>query len=150
MIYKETGQFKSTYESDHSIFPLTQDKIAFNILMLVAFLIVPFFINSYWEKAILVPFLIYSMAAIGLNILTGYCGQVSLGTGGFMAVGAFATYKIMTFYPDLNIMIIVLLSGVITAFVGILFGLPSLRIKGFYLAVATLASQFFLIWLFCI
>ena len=148
MIYKETGQFKSTYESDHSIFPLTQDKIAFNILMLVAFLIVPFFINSYWEKAILVPFLIYSMAAIGLNILTGYCGQVSLGTGGFMAVGAFATYKIMTFYPDLNIMIIVLLSGVITAFVGILFGLPSLRIKGFYLAVATLASQFFLIWLF--
>ena len=67
MIYKETGQFKSTYESDHSIFPLTQDKIAFNILMLVAFLIVPFFINSYWEKAILVPFLIYSMAAIGLN-----------------------------------------------------------------------------------
>ena len=88
------------------------------------------------------------MAAIGLNILTGYCGQVSLGTGGFMAVGAFATYKIMTFYPDLNIMIIVLLSGVITAFVGILFGLPSLRIKGFYLAVATLASQFFIIWLF--
>ena len=88
------------------------------------------------------------MAAIGLNILTGYCGQVSLGTGGFMAVGAFATYKIMTFFPDLNIMIIVLLSGVITAFVGILFGLPSLRIKGFYLAVATLASQFFIIWLF--
>ena len=88
------------------------------------------------------------MAAIGLNILTGYCGQVSLGTGGFMAVGAFATYKIMTFFPELNIMIIVLLSGVITAFVGILFGLPSLRIKGFYLAVATLASQFFIIWLF--
>ena len=137
MIYKETGQFKSTYESDHSIFPLIQDKIAFNILMLVAFLVVPFFIDSYWEKAILIPFLIYSMAAIGLNILTGYCGQVSLGTGGFMAVGAFATYKIMTFFPELNIMIIVLLSGVITAFVGILFGLPSLRIKGFYLAVAT-------------
>ena len=148
MIYKETGQFKSTYESDHSIFPLIQDKIAFNLLMLVAFLVVPFFIDSYWEKAILIPFLIYSMAAIGLNILTGYCGQVSLGTGGFMAVGAFATYKIMTFFPDLNIMIIVLLSGVITAFVGILFGLPSLRIKGFYLAVATLASQFFIIWLF--
>ena len=102
MIYKETGQFKSTYESDHSIFPLIQDKIAFNILMLVAFLVVPFFIDSYWEKAILIPFLIYSMAAIGLNILTGYCGQVSLGTGGFMAVGAFATYKIMTFFPELN------------------------------------------------
>lgn len=148
MIYKETGQYKSSYKSDHAIFPLIQDKIAFSILMLIAFLIIPLVIDSYWEKAILVPFLIFSLAAIGLNILTGYCGQVSLGTGGFMAVGAFSTYKIMTSFPDLNIMIIVLISGLITAFVGILFGLPSLRIKGFYLAVATLASQFFLVWLF--
>ena len=143
MIYKETGQYNSNYRSDHAIFPLMQDKIAFSLLMLVAFLFVPFVVDSYWEKAILVPFLIYSMAAIGLNILTGYCGQVSLGTGGFMAVGAFSTYKIMTTYPDLNIMIIVIISGFISALVGILFGLPSLRIKGFYLAVATLASQFF-------
>ena len=148
MIYKETGQYKSTYQSDHAIFPLMQDKIAFSILMLLAFFVVPFVVDSYWEKAILVPFLIYSMAAIGLNILTGYCGQVSLGTGGFMAVGAFSTYKLMTMYPDLNIMIIVIISGFISALVGILFGLPSLRIKGFYLAVATLASQFFLVWLF--
>ena len=148
MLYKETGQYKSSYKSDHAIFPLLQDKVAFSILMFVAFLIVPFVIDSYWEKAILVPFLIFSLAAIGLNILTGYCGQVSLGTGGFMAVGAFSTYKIMTYFPDLNIMIIVLISGLITAAVGILFGLPSLRIKGFYLAVATLASQFFLVWLF--
>ena len=117
MIYKETGQFKSTYESDHSIFPLIQDKIAFNILMLVAFLVVPFFIDSYWEKAILIPFLIYSMAAIGLNILTGYCGQVSLGTGGFMAVGAFATYKIMTFFPVVLFNIYCLLGDVVDQFV---------------------------------
>ena len=110
MLYKETGQYKSTYKSDHAIFPLIQDKIAFSTLMFIAFLIIPFVINSYWEKAILVPFLIFSLAAIGLNILTGYCGQVSLGTGGFMAVGAFSTYKIMTYFPDLNIMIIVLIS----------------------------------------
>ena len=148
MIYKETGQYKSSYKSDHAIFPLLQDKIAFSTLMFIAFLIIPFVINSYWEKAILVPFLIFSLAAIGLNILTGYCGQVSLGTGGFMAVGAFSTYKIMTYFPDMNIMIIILISGLITAAVGIIFGLPSLRIKGFYLAVATLASQFFLVWLF--
>ena len=115
MIYKETGQYKSSYKSDHAIFPLIQDKVAFGTLMIFAFLVVPFFIDSYWEKAILVPFLIFSLAAIGLNILTGYCGQVSLGTGGFMAVGAFSTYKIMTSFPDLNIMIIVLISGVITA-----------------------------------
>ena len=85
MIYKETGQYKSSYKSDHAIFPLLQDKIAFSTLMFIAFLIIPFVINSYWEKAILVPFLIFSLAAIGLNILTGYCGQVSLGTGGCMA-----------------------------------------------------------------
>jgi branched-chain amino acid transport system permease protein len=85
---------------------------------------------------------------LGLNILVGYCGQVSLGTGGFMAVGAYSSYKLTTAFPELNIILVVLLSGGITAFVGILFGLPSLRIKGFYLAVATLASQFFLVWLF--
>jgi branched-chain amino acid transport system permease protein len=95
-----------------------------------------------------VPFLIYAIAAIGLNILTGYCGQVSLGTGGFMAVGAYACYKLMTAFPDISIMIHIVLAGGVTAAVGTLFGLPSLRIKGFYLAVATLAAQFFLVWLF--
>ena len=97
---------------------------------------------------IFLPFLIYSIAAIGLNILTGYCGQVSLGTGGFMAVGAYATYKLMTAFPEVSMVVHILLAGGVTAFVGVLFGLPSLRIKGFYLAVATLAAQFFLVWLF--
>jgi len=101
-----------------------------------------------WANALLVPFLIYAIAAIGLNILTGYCGQVSLGTGAFMAVGAYACYKLMTAFPEINILIHVLLAGGITALVGAAFGLPSLRIKGFYLAVATLAAQFFLVWLF--
>jgi branched-chain amino acid transport system permease protein len=114
----------------------------------IAFLIIPLIINDYWANAIFVPFLIYAIAALGLNILTGYCGQVSLGSGGFMAVGAYACYKLMTAYPDISIIIHVLLAGLITAAVGALFGLPSLRIKGFYLAVATLAAQFFLVWLF--
>ncbi|MBT8425123.1 MAG: branched-chain amino acid ABC transporter permease, partial [Silicimonas sp.] len=108
----------------------------------------PFFITDYVANAIMVPFLIYAIAAIGLNILTGYCGQVSLGTGGFMAVGAYACYKLMTAFPDISIIIHILLAGGITAAVGVVFGLPSLRIKGFYLAVATLAAQFFLVWLF--
>ena len=114
----------------------------------MAFGVIPFLVTDYWVNAILVPFLIYSIAAIGLNILTGYCGQVSLGTGGFMAVGAYACYKLMTGFPDVNIVIHILLAGGITAAVGTAFGLPSLRIKGFYLAVATLAAQFFLVWLF--
>jgi branched-chain amino acid transport system permease protein len=92
--------------------------------------------------------MVFTLAAIGLNLLTGYCGQLSLGTGGFMACGAYATYKLTTAFPELNILVVFLLSGIPAAAIGCLFGLPSLRIKGFYLAVATLAAQFFLVWLF--
>lgn len=148
MIYRETGDFKTSYIGDSQIFPIAQDRFAFWAMMAVAFLVVPFFIDSYWAKAILLPFLVYSLAAIGLNILTGYCGQVSLGTGGFMAVGAYAAFKLMTAYPGLDMFVVVVLAGIVTAGVGMMFGLPSLRIKGFYLAVATLAAQFFLVWLF--
>ena len=95
-----------------------------------------------------IPFLVFSMAAIGLNLLTGYAGQLSLGTGGFMAVGGYMTYKFTTAFPEMNIIVAFLLSGLCAAGVGIVFGVPSLRIKGFYLAVATLAAQFFLSWMF--
>lgn len=148
MIYREAGDFKSTYTADSQTFPIRFDRTAYYLAIALALGAVPFFITDYWANAIIVPFLIYSIAAIGLNILTGYCGQVSLGTGGFMAVGAYACFKLMTGFPELNILIVILMSGLITAGVGVLFGLPSLRIKGFYLAVATLAAQFFLVWLF--
>ena len=148
MLYREAGDFKTSYVADSQTFPIRFDRWRYYAVLAVAFLVIPFVINDYWANAIFVPFLIYSVAAIGLNILTGYCGQVSLGTGGFMAVGAYACYKLMTGFPDVSIVIHILLSGVITAGVGAAFGLPSLRIKGFYLAVATLAAQFFLVWLF--
>ena len=148
MIYRETGQFKNSYVYDQTIFPIRQDLVFVTGAILIAYLIVPFLINDYWTNAILLPFLVYALASMGLNILTGYCGQVSLGTGGVMAVGAYATYKLITAFPELNFIIVVVLSGLITAIVGLIFGIPSLRIKGFYLAVATLASQFFLVWLF--
>ena len=148
MIYRETGQFKNSYVSDQTIFPIRQDLVFVTGVILIAYLIVPFLINDYWTNAILLPFLVYALASMGLNILTGYCGQVSRGTGGFMAVGAYATYKLITAFPELNFIIVVVLSGLITAIIGLIFGIPSLRIKGFYLAVATLASQFFLVWLF--
>lgn len=148
MFYREVGTFNTTYAEDQRTFPRNVDRYGVWVILAFAFLVVPFLINDYWEKSVLVPFLVWAMAALGLNILTGYCGQLSLGSGGFMAVGAYACYKIMTAFPELNIFFIMILSGGITAAVGILFGLPSLRIKGFYLAVATLASQFFLVWLF--
>jgi branched-chain amino acid transport system permease protein len=148
MIYRETGQFKTTYRRDMAIFPIAQDRWCMGIILAVAYLLVPIIANEYWLQAICIPFLVFSLAAIGLNLLTGYAGQLSLGTGGFMAVGAYAAYKLTTAFPELNIFVIFLLSGLITAAVGCLFGLPSLRIKGLYLAVATLAAQFFLSWLF--
>lgn len=148
MFYREAGDFKTSYEADSQTFPIKFDRYRFWAMIAVAYLVIPFIINDYWANAILVPFLIYAIAAIGLNILTGYCGQVSLGTGGFMAVGAYAMYKLMTAFPDVSVVIHVILAGGITAVVGAAFGLPSLRIKGFYLAVATLAAQFFLVWLF--
>ncbi|MDP5218372.1 branched-chain amino acid ABC transporter permease [Ruegeria sp. 2205SS24-7] len=148
MFYREAGDFKISYQQDSQTFPIRFDRYRYYVVLAVAFGVVPFLINDYWANAILLPFLIYAIAAIGLNILTGYCGQVSLGTGGFMAVGAYACYKLMTAFPDVSMFIHVILAGGITAIVGVLFGLPSLRIKGFYLAVATLAAQFFLVWLF--
>ncbi|SLN43736.1 leucine/isoleucine/valine transporter permease subunit [Pseudoruegeria aquimaris] len=148
MLYREAGDFNTSYKQDGQTFPIRFDRYRYYAVLAVAFGVIPFIINDYWANAVFVPFLIYAIAAIGLNILTGYCGQVSLGTGGFMAVGAYACYKLMTGFPDVSIVIHVILSGGITAAVGVLFGLPSLRIKGFYLAVATLAAQFFLVWLF--
>ena len=148
MFYRETGQFKTSYAADQAIFPIFQDRIGVAIILVFAFAIIPLIGNEYWLGTILIPFLVFSLAAIGLNILTGYCGQLSLGTGGFMACGAFFAYKLSTSFPGMHIVAVFLLSGLGTAFVGILFGIPSLRIKGFYLAVATLAAQFFLIWVF--
>ena len=148
MFYREVGQFKSSYAADQAIFPIAQDRWFVIGVLLVAFLVVPFFVTAYAANAILLPFLIFGLAALGLNILTGYCGQLSLGTGAFMGVGAYSAFKLMTAMPALNLIIVFLLAGLITAAVGMVFGLPSLRIKGFYLAVATLAAQFFLVWLF--
>ena len=148
MIYREAGQFKTTYAGDQAIFPIVQDRVFVALLALAAFVAVPLWASEYWLQAVLMPFLIYALAALGLNLLTGYAGQLSLGTGGFMAVGAYSAFKITTAVPGLNVLIVFLLAGLVAAGVGLVFGVPSLRIKGFYLAVATLAAQFFLIWLF--
>jgi branched-chain amino acid transport system permease protein len=148
VIYREAGQFKTSYASDEAIFPIVQDRWFVLAVAAAAFLVPPLALSEYWLQAILIPFLVYALAAIGLNLLTGYAGQLSLGTGGFMAVGAYSAFKLTTAFPGVNIILVFLVSGLIAAGVGLLFGVPSLRIKGFYLAVATLAAQFFLIWLF--
>src|SRR5205814_656105 len=146
MLYREAGQFKSTYAQDQQIFPILQDRVAIGALLVVAFVVVPLIGNQYWFSAILTPLLVLALAALGLNILTGYAGQVSLGTGAFMAVGAFMAYNAMLRIPHMPILGAFAIGGLCAAAVGLVFGLPSLRIKGFYLAVATLACQFFVLW----
>ena len=146
MLYREAGQFKSTYAEDQQIFPIRQDRFAVAALLVVAFVVVPLLANQYWLSAILTPFLIFALATLGLNILTGYAGQLSLGTAAFMAVGAFMAYNFVLRMPWLGVIPSFILAGLCAAAVGIVFGLPSLRIKGFYLAVATLACQFFVLW----
>src|SRR5213595_1354828 len=118
MLYRENGQFKTSYSADQQIFPIMQDRVFIRLFVVSAFVVVPFIADEYLMRAILIPFLILSLAALGLNILVGYCGQISLGTGAFMAVGAYAAYNLQA------------------------------RIKGLYLAVATLAAQFFTDWAF--
>src|SRR5437660_750469 len=146
MFYREAGQFKTSYQADAAIFPIRQDRITVALFVAVAFIVVPFGATPYVLTAILIPFLILSLAALGLNILTGYAGQLSLGTAAFMAVGAFASYNFMLRVPGMPILLAFVGGGAIAALVGLLFGLPSLRIRGFYLAVATLAAQFFILW----
>jgi len=148
MIYRENGQFKTSYRADQQIFPILQDKLF--ILGLVAFaaLAVPMLASEYTFRAILTPFLILSLAAMGLNVLVGYCGQISLGTGAFMAIGAYGAYNFFVRLPGMPLIAALLLGGLCATVVGVLFGIPSLRIKGLYLAVATLAAQFFTDWAF--
>jgi len=148
MIYRETGQFKTSYASDQQLFPILQDRVFVIGFLVFAFGVMPFIGGEYLFRAILIPFLILALAALGLNILVGYCGQVSLGTGAFMAVGAYAAYNLAVRIPDLNLLVVFLVAGLFSTLFGALFGIPSLRIKGFYLAVATLAAQFFIDWLF--
>lgn len=147
MFYRENGQFKSNYRSDQQIFPVAQDRYAIYALIAAAFLVVPFFATNYFYQAVLIPFVILALAALGLNILVGYCGQISLGSGAFMAVGAYAAYNLQVRIDGMPLILAVLGGGVFAMVFGVLFGIPSLRIRGLYLAVATLAAQFFMDWL---
>jgi len=148
MFYRENGQFKTSYRADQQIFAITQDRVLVLLLIAAAFLVVPFVTSEYMLRAILIPFVIMSLAALGVNILVGYCGQISLGSGAFMAVGAYSAFNFFARVQGMPLLLALLLGGLCAAVFGILFGLPSLRVKGLYLAVATLAAQFFSDWMF--
>src|ERR1051326_2080461 len=115
MFYREAGQFKTSYEADAAIFPIRQDRIAAGAVVITAFVVGPLAATPYVFTGILIPFLILSLAALGLNILTGYAGQLSLGTAAFMAVGAFAAYNFMLRIPGMPILLAFAGGGVISA-----------------------------------
>ena len=145
MLYRECGNFKDSYAKDMAIFPLPFDRWGLGIMLAVAFIVIPYASTDYWLNSIMIPFYCFSMAALGLNFLTGYAGQVSLGHASFMAVGA---YSSLILYSRYGIPLIpsIIGGGLFSAMVGSFFGIPSLRIKGFYLAVSTLAAQFIIEW----
>lgn len=148
MLYRENGQFKTSYAADQQIFPIAQDRWAILGILVIAFVGIPLLGDEYLMRAILIPFLILSLAALGVNILVGFCGQITLGAGAFMAVGAYAAYNFYIRIEGLPLLFSILLGGLTAALVGIVFGIPSLRVRGLYLAVATLAAQFFTDWVF--
>ena len=148
MFYRENGQFKTSYRDDQQIFPIAQDRWAILGLIAVAAIAVPLLFDEYMFRAIFIPFLILSLAALGVNILVGYCGQISLGSGAFMAVGAYMAYNTFIRIEGMPLIVAILSGGFFATLVGMFFGIPSLRVKGLYLAVATLAAQFFCDWAF--
>lgn len=146
MFYRENGQYKTSYGADLALFPVVQDRWAMLALALAAFVAIPLLASNYAFHAVLIPFTILAMAAIGLNVLVGYCGQISLGTGAFMAVGAYAAFNLQARIDGMPLLLALLGGGAAATLCGVLFGIPSLRIRGLYLAVATLAAQFFVDW----
>ena len=147
MFYRDAGTMKTSYAQELSLFPVAQERWAVIALLLVAGVALPLTADSYWLGSILLPFLILSLAAIGANVLTGYAGQISLGSGGFMAVGAYMAVNLAIRVPALPFPVTFLLAGVVAGVVCALFGLLSLRIRGLYVVVATLMAQFLIEWI---
>jgi len=146
MFYRECGNFKDKYEKDMAIFPIPLDRWGFIVMLFAAFVIVPLFASEYLITNIIIPFYCFALSAFGLNVLAGYAGQISIGHAAFMAVGAYSSFILYGRY-GVPLIPSILIAGLITAAVGTFFGLPSLKIKGFYLAISTLASQFIIEWI---
>ena len=145
MLYRECGNFKDTYARDLAVFPIPLDRWGLGVMLILAFVVIPFTASDYWLSSIMIPFYCFALAALGLNFLTGYAGQVSIGHAAFMAVGAYASLILYSRY-HVPLLLSILGGGIVSSGVGPVFGIPSLRIKGFYLAVSTLAAQFIIEW----
>ena len=148
MYYREAGKLTESFAQDRRMQPLAEDRWITLAFLAFMYIVVTWIASDYWFSAILIPMMVLGIATLGLNIATGYTGQLSLGTAGFMCFGAFAAFNLILRIEWMNLPLAFFLCGIIAGLVGIVFGLPSLRIKGFYLIVSTLAAQFFAEWVF--
>jgi branched-chain amino acid transport system permease protein len=144
MLARECGVFRTTYAADMAVYQLPLARFGLAGLLVVVFGVVPALASEY-TLSVLNLVGIASIGAIGLNLLVGFAGQISLGQGGFMAIGAY-TAALFALRLEAPFWVALPAAGVTTAAVGCLFGIPSLRVKGLYLAIATLAAQFIIEW----
>jgi branched-chain amino acid transport system permease protein len=132
-----------SYAKDMAIFR-TKTHWAMLLLLFVILFTLPLYLGNHWlSVANLIGITI--IAAMGLNILTGYCGQLSIGHAGFIAVGAY-TSAVLTGHFNQPFLVGLICAGLVAGFVGMIFGIPSVRVKGFYLAISTIAAQIIIIW----
>jgi len=137
------GTRNYTYAQDMAIFRTKTHWVLLAALLVILFT-APLYWGNYW-LGVANLICITIIAATGLNVLTGYCGQLSIGHAGFIAVGAY-TSAVLTNRLDLPFLVGFICAGLVAGLVGIIFGIPSLRVKGFYLAISTIAAQFIIIW----
>lgn len=140
-VLRPSGDFRTSYLADKSIFPSKAGTIAC-VAGVILLLLCPLFLQRY-ELSLMIYIGIYAIAALGLNILTGFCGQISLGHGAFFGLGAFGSTYLSNRY-SIPVPLSIPLAGLIATIVGMFVGIPAARIKGLYLAIATLAAQYLL------
>lgn len=147
MFGKNPDRLVTKYEQNLSLFHGSGPRVWTVAGLVIFFVLIPLFASNYLLSGLLIPFLIFALAAVGLNLLMGYAGQVSFGAAAFMAIGAYASYNLILRIEWLPSLVAFGVAGLCAAGVGIIFGLPSLRVRGFYLAASTLATQFFVLWI---
>ena len=137
------GVFNDSYEKDMAVFRTTTHWGLLIVSLSMLFLL-PLIVADHW--VVIMNFIAVAVIAIlGLNIVTGYCGQINVGQAAFMAVGAY-TSGILTQEYGFNFWVAFPLAGLVAGATGVLFGLPSLRLKGFYIAMSSMAAQFIILW----
>ena len=137
------GTRNYTYARDMAIVRTKTQWFLF-FAFLIALFTAPLYLGNYW-LGVCNLIGITLIAAIGLNIMVGYCGQLSIGHAGFIAVGAY-TSAVLTNRLELPFLVGLICAGILAGFIGLIFGIPSVRVKGFYLAITTIAAQFIIIW----